>query len=678
MRTRMTVVLGLIVAMFASGWVASSAVATPPVTLSSEFVTDEAGVLSSGELDAANARLGDLAAANGGDLYVVFVDEFTDPEDSVAWTDRVAADNGLGPDQYLIAVAIDAGQYAISADAGGPLDDSQIDAVVQAMENGLRAGDWDGAIIAAADAFPGQGQGGDAGGFIGILIALVVVAIIIIVIVMIVRSRRKTKDAARPTVPDPNDPFASVSDDDLATQAGSALVQADDAITSSRQEVGFAVAQYGEDSTAAFTQVVEAAHAKVSEAFALKQKIDDEVPDTAEQRRAWHIQIIQLCDAADDLLDENVEAFEQLRKLEAEAPQALERLTARRAAAQQALTTAPAALAALSQEYDAAALSTVAENPAQAQQRLSLADSEMAEAAQLIAAGKNGEAAFAIRTAEAAVQQSEELVAAVTNLGANLSTVEEQARALIADLEADLAAAAAMPDAQTQLAPLIARTRTNIDSAHTSLQTAQRNPQQVLETLDAANTQIDAALGQAREASALAQRTQRMLQQKLAQAQAQISAATDFITTRRGAIGATARTRLAEANAAYAEAVAAQATDPALATERATRAASLAAEAISYAQSEVSSFNNGGWGGGGWSGGASSGWGGGGSSGLGGDILGGILGGLLSGAGSSRGGGGGGWSGGGSWRSGGSSRSSRPSSFGGGSRSGGRSRGGRF
>jgi hypothetical protein len=300
----------------------------------------------------------------------------------------------------------------------------------------------------------------------------------------------------------------------------------------------------------------------------------------------------------------------------------------------------------------------------------------MAEAAQLIAAGKNGEAAFAIRTAEAAVQQSEELTSAVTTLGTNLAAVEEQARALIADLEADLAAAAAMPDSQAQLAPLIARTRTNVDSAQAGLQAAQRNPQQVLEALDAANTQIDAALGQAREASALAQRTQRMLQQRLAQAQAQISAATDFITTRRGAIGATARTRLAEANGAYSEAVTMQATDPAVAIERATRAANLAGEAISYAQSEVSSFNNGGWGGGGYSGGGYSR-----GSDLGGDILGGILGGLLSGGGSSRSSGGG-WSGGSSWRSSGSSRSSRPSSFGGsrggGSRSGGRSRGGRF
>lgn len=154
MRTRMTVVLGLIVAMLASGWATSAALATPPATLSSEFVTDQAGVLSSSELDAANTRLSDLAAAGGGDLYVVFVDEFTEPTDSVAWTDQTAADNGLGSDQYLIAVAIDAGQYAISADANGPLNDDQIDSVVQAMENGLRASDWDGAVIAAADAFP--------------------------------------------------------------------------------------------------------------------------------------------------------------------------------------------------------------------------------------------------------------------------------------------------------------------------------------------------------------------------------------------------------------------------------------------------------------------------------------------------------------------------------------------
>ncbi|MEJ1921497.1 TPM domain-containing protein [Microbacterium sp. KHB019] len=678
MRTRFTVVLGLIVAMFASGWAASAAFAAPPVTLDSGFVTDEAGVLSSNELEALNSRLTALAEANGGDLYVVFVDEFSDPSDSVAWTDRTAVDNGLAVDQYLIAVAVDAGQYAISADANGPLSDGEVDRVVQAMENGLRAGDWDGAVIAAADAFPGQGASVDGGGIVWIVVILVAIAAVILIIVLAVRSRNKKKRGAVATIPDPDDPYSSVNDEELEKQAGTALVQADDAITSSRQELGFAVAQYGDDSTQEFTHVVESAHAKVAEAFSLKQKIDDEVPDTVEQRRAWHIQIIQLCDEADDLLNENIEAFEELRKLEAEAPQALERIKARRATAEQTLATVEPALAALGQTYDGAALATVRDNSYQAQQRLALADSEIAEAGAAIAANKNGEAAFSIRTAEEAVEQSEHLIDAVTTLGSNLTAVEDQARAMITDLEADIAAAGAMPDAQGQLAPIVARTRSNIDAAQTALQGTSRNPQQVLDALGAVNTEIDGALGHARETSEQAQRTARMLEQRLTQAQAQIATTNDFISTRRGAIGAMARTRLSEANSAYAEAIAAQGADPVLALDRATRAYSLASEALASARSEVDTFNTGGW-----SGGLGGGYGGGynnrGSD-LGGAILGGILGGLFSGGGG--GGGGGGWSSGGGWRSSGSSRSSRPSSFGGGSRSssrsGGRSRGGRF
>lgn len=677
MRTRFTVMLGLIAAVFASGMATSSALATAPVTLASGFVTDEAGVLSSGELETVNTRLADLADADGGDLYVVFVDEYTDPSDSVAWTDQTAIDNGLGTDQYLISVAIDAGQYAISADSNGPLSDSEVDRVVQAMENGLRAGDWDGAVIAAAGAFPGQGGSADSGGIVWIVVVLVVLAAIILIIVVVTRARKK-KQTTPVAVPDPNDPYASVSDEDLEQQAGSALVHADDAITSSKQELGFAIAQYGDDSTDTFTKVVSAAEAKVGEAFALKQKIDDEIPDTREQRRAWHVQIIELCDDADDLLNENIVAFEELRKLESDAPAALERVRGRRAAAEQTLATVEPALSALAQTYDATAIATVNDNSYQAQQRLALADSEIAEADAAIVAGRNGEAAFSIRTAEEAIEQSVALVGAVTTLGANLAAVEDQARAMITDLEADIAAAGAMPDAQGQLAPLIARTRSNIDAAQAGLQAGARNPQQVLDALGATNAEIDAALARVREASEQAQRSRRVLEQRLTQARAQISTANEFITSRRGAIGATARTRLAEANAAYNEAVAAQATDPVLATERATRAYSLASEAVSLATNEVNAFNTGGW-----SGGLGGGYGGGYNRGsdLGGAILGGILGGLFSGGGG--GGGGGGWSSGGGWRSSGSSRSSRPSSFGGGSsrsssRSGGRSRGGRF
>lgn len=669
MRTRTTAMLGVLAAMIVPGVFAGTAAATPPVELSSEFVTDEAGVLSSSELATANARLAELAADGSGDLYVVLVDEFTDPPGSPQWADETAVSNGLGTDQYLIAIAVEARQYAISADDAGPLSDGEIDHVLLAMDDELKDHDWDGAILAAADAFPGQpgAAGSPLGGILWILVPLACVIVAIVFVVRAVRGRRNHHEGTH-SVPDPNDPYASVSDDDLATQAGGALVEADDAITSSRQEVGFAIAQYGEDSTATFTAAVDAAAQKVSEAFALKQKIDDEVPDTDQQRRAWHIQIIELCEQADDLLDDNVEAFEQLRALEAEAPEALQRLRARRAAAAAALAAAPATLEKLTQTYDVAAIAPVAENAVQAEQRLSLADTEIADADALIAEGNRGEAAFAIRTAEEAVAQSEQLIAAVTNHGTHLASLQEQAQALITDLEADIAAASALPQAEAQLAPVIARTRSNIDTARAQLQGAGRNPQQILDALDAANTHIDEVVGSARDAVAQQQRTQRALEQRLIQAQAQISAANDFIMTRRGAIGAQARTRLAEANAAYAEAVSLQTTDPTRATERASRAYNLANQALSAANSEVSSFFAGG-GGGGWS---SSGWGStdrSGGSGLGGDILGGILGGIFSGGG----GGSSGWSSSSSRRRS-SSRSSRASSFGSSRRSSSRSR----
>ena len=397
MRSRKTIIPGVIVAVLASGMLASSAVATSPVTLDAGFVTDETGVLSSSEIDAANARLDALSEASNGDLYVVLVDEFTNPTDSVEWADQTAIDNGLGADQYLLAIAVDSRQYALSADGEGPLSDGQVDAITQAVEDRLRDGEWSGAIISAADAFPGPSNAGWI-----LLFVLIAAAVVALIIWLVARARKKAR-GAQPAAPDPNDPFSGVSDTDLERQAGRALVEADDAITSSREELGFAVAQFGEDSTAQFTQIVDQAKSKVAEAFALKQQLDDENEDSAEQRRVWHIQIIQLCAAADELLDDNIEAFEELRKVEAEAPAALQRVQVRRSEAQSAVSALPGALATLAATYDATALGTVTENPVQAAERLALADTEIAEATSLLAEGRTGEAAFSIRTAEQAV-----------------------------------------------------------------------------------------------------------------------------------------------------------------------------------------------------------------------------------------------------------------------------------
>lgn len=58
---------------------ATAAVASPPPTLDAGFVTDDAGALSANELEAANTRLQELSEKSDADLFVVFVDAFTDP-----------------------------------------------------------------------------------------------------------------------------------------------------------------------------------------------------------------------------------------------------------------------------------------------------------------------------------------------------------------------------------------------------------------------------------------------------------------------------------------------------------------------------------------------------------------------------------------------------------------------
>ncbi|WP_029261910.1 MULTISPECIES: TPM domain-containing protein [unclassified Microbacterium] len=673
MTKRWLTLAALALAAVAGAFTASAASATDPLPLDSGYVTDQADVLSADEEATVEARLEELTANSNADLFVVLVDDFTNPSDNVQWADTVADSNNLGSEQYLLAIAVDGRSYYISAAPDGPVSFDQLDAIEDKMVPLAADGDWVGAITLAADEIQGDGGAG------ALRVTLIVVAIIVaalliwLIVALVRRARRKAeirRRGAMPETPDPADPFSTLTDEQVETQAGLALVQADDAITSSKEELGFAVAQFGEGATEEFTRVVDAAKAKIAEAFDLKQKLDDEIEDTIHDRRAWHIRIIRIAEEIDDVLDDNTEAFDALRKLEQNAPQELERVRGERAALNPVLASASPALSALSATYDPAALSTVADNPAQAQERADLADRSIEAAAQAIAAGRSGEAAFAIRTAEQSVAQAAQLAQAVSTLGAELAAIETQSQALVTELQADLAAAQQLPDTTGAIAAASSATAQQLQLAQADLASTKRNPQRVLEALSAANAEIDAAIAQGREGVERSRRVQQMLEQTLAQANSEIRAAREFIETRRGTVGSTARTRLANAEASLTQALNLRATDPEASLAEANRALALAGQATAAAQSDVQAYNPPGYDSGGGSpfGGSNSSSGG---SGIGGDILGGIIGGLLAGGG-----------GGSSRRSSSGWRSSggggfRSSGFGGGGSRGGGGRSGR-
>ncbi|MGG7463836.1 TPM domain-containing protein [Plantibacter sp. YIM 135347] len=675
MRARWAVSIWALCVALLVGGSGVAAFAADPVQLGGSRVVDDSSVLSSSELSQVEQASAKLSSDKKIDLWVVYVPTFTNPSDAEGWANQTASDNGLGPTQYLLAIATDGRQMYLSGDSNGPVTGDQLGAIEQQLIlPALQNDDWAGAGVAAATGLAtaagggtvsagGSGGGGGAGWVIFWI--LIAVAAIAFVMFLVARRRRKGAVAGGAKGGQAVDPLASLPIEDLSRQAGSALVQTDDAVRTSEEELGFATASYGEASTVDFTKALDQAKADLSQAFALKQRLDDAEPDTEADTRAWNIQIIRLCERANHSLDEQAASFDELRALEKNAPAAVEEMRARAAAAGPSVQAARDTVASLATRYSPDAFATVVDNPDQATERLAFVGTAVNDASTKLAAGDSGSAAVGIRAAEEALDQSALLLGAVKRVEADLAAADQAVAARLAELDSDLAGAKAQPDPNGQLGPVIGSTTAAVAAVRQALASGRTNPIPLLAQLDAANTQIDGAMQGVRSAIEQQQRAAAALGQALTTAQAQVSAAEDFITSRRGAVGAEARTRLAESGRTLVQAQSLAATDPAQALALAQRANSLASQAVQYAQSDVGQFQT-----------QSN--GGGGNNGVLGAVLGGILiNSVLGGGGGGGGGMFGGGSGGGGRSSGGGGSSRSPGSFGG---SGTRSRrgGGRF
>ena len=671
-----------------------------PVTFGESHIVDTVDALGDRAPEVQTALDG-LYDSSRVDLFVAYVDSFDGVDDTSTWADYTAVANGLGDEDVLLAVATDDRQYQLSAATGFALDDDQLAAVrSEAIEPALRQNDWAGAAIngaaaieaslagepiAAPNITPGDATPSGAGG-VGWLVPVVVLlalAGLVIVVIVVIRRRRTEKTPVAGASGGP----AELPTTELKRAASAALIETDDAIKTSDQEVGFAQAQFGAAAAEPFQAAVQAARAKLSEAFTLQQQLDDATPDTEEQVRGWYRSIIALCGDANRALDEQADAFDELRQLEANAPAAASALDTELAAIDHRLDEAAAGVDSLAARYTDAAIATVADNPDQAAERLTFATNALVEARASLAADDASAAAVGIHAAEEAVDQAKLLIDAVDRLTTDLRTAESGIPAVISDLEADLAAARAVPKTAETAAAIdaaISSTEQTLTTVRERVNNPPVNPIELLQSLNATNTTMDAALQGVRDAQARSQRLATALAQTLQSARAQVSAADDFITARRGGVGAEARTRLAEAGRLVGQAEQLTGTDPATALGLAQKASQLASTATAMAQRDVDQFSSsdndfGDFFGGG---GASR---RGGSNGSMGAVLGGILiGQILGGGGGGFGGGGGGFGGfggggGGGRRSGGGGfGGGRPGSFGGSGTRGRRGGGGRF
>ncbi|WP_181781856.1 TPM domain-containing protein, partial [Pseudonocardia pini] len=297
--------------------VVGSASAEAPFRVN-DRVTDRAGALDAAGLSRVTQAITQLRSEAGYDLYVVYVRSF-DGRDGQAWADAAADTSQLGRNQVLLAVATGDRAYGTSFDAGFPLSQSATDAIERNdVQPRLAQSDWAGAAVALAD---GLRSGGGGGG--GSAVPYVVGGVVVVgggaYLLSRRRRRAKTTSEAAPAPQSPPDPFPGETTEALGFRSSQALLEVDDAVGTSERELSAARAHFGDEAVAEFAAALEASRADMVGAFEIRQKLDDEVPETEPEQRAMHAEILRLATQADERLDAQVEAFDRLRGLEADA-----------------------------------------------------------------------------------------------------------------------------------------------------------------------------------------------------------------------------------------------------------------------------------------------------------------------------------------------------------------------
>jgi uncharacterized membrane protein YgcG len=676
-------------------------------------VTDTSGVLAGGEGEVADAIQRTLDD-HGVQVFVLFVNS-TDDVQAADYAAETASTNSLGVDDALVLVAIeDRTDFLWISDSLDEITDDELDSIIaDVLEPRLRDGDFPEAAIATVEALGtaadsaaptdgpivpgpgpvttpppvGPGSGGEPTGSgigLGTILAIVLVGG---GGYLLYRQWRRSREAATagtaPVGAAGADGSSASSGPELARKANAMLIATDERIRDARQEVDFAEAQYGRDEVVDLRKAVAAAQGELGQAFTVRQRLDDDLPEDESTRATMLHEILERTARAQETLDRETDRIRRLRDLERDAPNTLVELPGRIETVEDRLPAARQTIAGL-QRYAPTTWQPVAGHLEEAEKGLAGARNAVIVASAAMSRDERSEVAIATREALEGTTGAAGLLEAIDKLATEIAEAERRIPAELQEAERDLAetrtALAAMDGGDPAVSAMAQQAEAALDDARGAAAATPPDPIDGLRRATEAHRQADEALVAARDAAAARTRLAAAVESTIRTAATEVDRTATFIASRRRGVGDTARTRLAEASRLVTEASALADADPPRALEVGRRAQALAQEAYRLAQTDFNDWDQGG-----------PGWGQRAGSGdqtaeILGQILGGVVGGVLRGggggwggspwgSGSNRGGGGlgglggglgGGWGGGGGFGSGG---------FGGG---GGRGRGGRW
>ena len=576
-------------------------------TTLTEHVTDELGILDASK---AQQAVDTMSSKYGVGLWVLTVSDSSQKASAIAA--QAFKDTKLGRDDMLLVINIPSDgsaskSYKLQAhDNSSKFSESDYKRIDSAIKKQLSAGNYDDAVAAIPDNMSGSsgsGSSGDSGDSGSSALPLLLGGGAVAAggaAAWTVYKRRKSKEnddmlfgkrrnqggapGNQPTGP------AAMTVEQLRTQAGSALVQADDTVRAAAEELSYAQAQFGLSATDAFTAALDSARKHLSRCFELRKILDDDIPETEPQQRQMYTEILQHCSEAVGEIRAQEEAFNKRRGIEANLPTSIAETAQRADETEQAIVMAETILVTLSAAYPASSLTSVAQAPEQARRLLAAGRTALDQARASVEASQEATAVEQVRIAQGSIAQAGQLAAQVTGARERLQSAAKDLEAAIASISSDLVDAKRLEGAvpAATLAPLVADAEAAVaEGRQASGANPSGDPLAALDHLARAEAAIDAALAPAREREENDSRARASLGSRLARLNSQVESVTSYITTYRGAVGPSARTALSEAARHATAATTVQTTDPVAALAEVAAAEPLVAQAQALAEADV-------------------------------------------------------------------------------------------
>lgn len=574
---------------------APSVTAEPPARMGPQVV-DTADVLSGADETRVNEAIETLYRDHQVKLWVNYVRAFDGmaPRD---WAARTADLSGFSDRDLLLAVAVDDRGYWFHGDLPDGVTDRELDSLLtRTVEPELRDQQWAQAAIATAD---GIGSAISGGGVSLRAVGLLLLAVVVVAggLILFSRSRRRGREraelnSAREIDPTDSAALAALSLPTLHELSRERLVEIDDAVRTSTEELALATGEFGETAVTPFRTALDAARAATAKAFTIRQQLDDDIPETPDQQRAMLLDLITTAGKADRELDAQVADFDAMRDLLIDAPARLNGLTQAVVELTARMPASEAELARLNSTYPTSVIAPVRDNVQMARERIGFAESNIdtARAALTQPVGRQGGAVAAIRAAESAIGQARALLDAVDQAATNIQQARDGLPAALDELRNDLAAAAQLTEfGGRDLEVAVAAAQLTVEKA---AKAAELDPLGAFHDAVSADTDLDRAIEAASNRKLAVEDLRRRLDRTLTDAAGRIDAASSFISTRRGGVDAEARTRLSEAQRHLDEARGLVGTDPQRALNGAQTAADLGGRAMQQAQASVRAWES--------------------------------------------------------------------------------------